>query len=185
MGSPAPEYEGKKYFLIQYNSDIFNYDLTSDIEYEEDEICPIEKAKWDTVYYNGDLFIVETDVEKASRYYSDDQNYNWWVKIEEPNSDSEYTANLTLSYAEREYIYNMENMDKNKTIFFEDIKKFATLAKTSNDGLITATTELVWCDDRWYWRSEIIDEGVEGWPEYIFKLPQTLNDRIITAEKSN
>lgn len=176
-------YNGKKYLLLNYNSDIFTYDLAFSIDYSEDEIYPIEKGKWDTVYYNGSLFVIESHIEEANAYYSDDQNYSWSVTVETHSLDKEYTIDITLSDLERDYIYNIENIKKNETIFFEEIDKFAVLTKSSEDGLIAAKTEFVFKNGNWYWRSEIIDEGTEGWPEFIYKLPQTLCDKISSSEK--
>lgn len=173
-------YEGNEYCLIEYNLDIFNYDLTTGGDYEEDVIYPIEHSEWNIVYYNGDLFALEADLDEVNLYYSDDENYNWWVRVENKNTEYQYTLDLSLSESEMEYLYRMEEMERNETIFFEDIEQFATFAKTSKDGLITATIELVWRDNNWYWRSGIINESVEGWPEFIFEVPETLNSRIVS-----
>ncbi len=171
-------YDGKEYSLITYNSDIFNYDLAKGVEYEEDEILKIPHDKWDIVYYNGDLFVLNADISEVNSYYSNDKNYTWWVRVENIETETQYTVELSLVEAEIEYIYKMDSMPREETIFFEDIKQFATLGKTSNDGLISATTELVWRENGWYWRSEIIDESTEGWPEFIIELPKALSDRI-------
>lgn len=31
-------------------------------------------------------------------------------------------------------------------------------------------------------KSEIIDEGQEGWPEYVYKLPEGLNEQILSKQ---
>lgn len=177
-------YEGKEYALIEYNSDIFNYDLTMGGDYEEDEIHAIKHDKWDIIYYNGDLFALKSDLEEVNAYYRDDKNYNWWVRVEDINLETQYTRKLSPAAEEIEYLYAMDEMERDETIFFEEINQFATFAKTSKDGLITATIELVWHNNYWYWRSEIIDESREGWPEYIFKLPESLNERIVPPHNS-
>ena len=72
----------------------------------------------------------------------------------------------------------MEDMKKETTLFFEDIELFGTLVKTHKDGLIAARTSLAFHDGSWYWRSETIDDSVEGWPEYVVKLPDSLAEQI-------
>ena len=171
-------YKGQSYALIEFPSDIFYYDLTECVDCEEDTVCPIPNDKWSIVYYNGDLFALETDIEAATAYYCDDKNYRWHASIEDIEKGPEYELDLTLTEEEIQYIYTMEDLPRDETIFFEDIEKFAVFAKTSDDGLITARIELSLRNGQWYWRSEIIDESTEGWPEFIFPLPKSLNDQL-------
>lgn len=176
--SDSITYEGNTYLLIEYPADIFNYNLSENVNYEEDEIYKVEHDNWDIIYRDGDLFALESDMDAVNKYYGDNKNYNWWVKIEDVNSDYEKTLQLSLSEDELDFLNNIEDSTRDETIFFEEIEVFATLAKTSKDGFITATTELNLRNDAWYWRSGIIDEKTAGWPEFIFKLPQSLNDKI-------
>ncbi len=171
-------YEGNTYVLIEYPMNIFNYGLSKAGNYEEDEIYKIEHDKWDIIYCSGDLFALKDDLDAVNSYYGDDKNYNWWVRIENVDLDVEKTFEISLHEDELDFLYNIEDLKRDETIFFEEIEKFATLAKTSKDGFITATTELTWHNDAWYWRSEIIDEKTDGWPEFIFKLPESLSDKI-------
>ena len=171
-------YKGNTYNYLEYNADIFGYNFNGNDYYEEDVIYPIPHEKWDIVYCSGDLFVLDTMVEEAYAYYGDDNNYEWFVMVEDVNLEDATTISISISPEELSYIYAMDDMEKDKTFFFDDIQKFGTLIKTSKDGLVSATIGLMYHDGDWYWRSEIIDESQEGWPEYIFRLPQSLIEKI-------
>ena len=51
--------------------------------------------------------------------------------------------------------------------------------KTSKDKTISAIICLAYYNDSWYYRTEIIDINKEDDPEYIIKLPETLNKKIL------
>ena len=53
------KYHGKRYVLLEYKMDIFTYNHNSNNYYEEDMIHPIIHDKWDVVYFNGDLFVLD------------------------------------------------------------------------------------------------------------------------------
>jgi len=168
------EYNGKKYIYLEFNNDIFYYDLRESINYEEDKIVPIPHNKWDFAYLNGDIYILDSQAEDAIAYYKDDKNYKWSVAIDEDS----YTVPLSLSSEDIDYIYSMDSMKKETTLLFDDIEKFASLVKVSDDGLISASASLAFFENGWYWRSETIDESVEGWPEYVVKLPDSISKQI-------
>ena len=84
------------------------------------------------------------------------------------------------------FFNSVENLPKEKAIFFEEIEEFATLTKTSKDGMVSGLTELAYYEGSWYWRSEIIDESREKdgtWPEYVQELPESLSEKITNAIK--
>lgn len=173
-------YQGNTYVLLEYNQDIFYYDRNADVYLEEDIIHVLQHEKWDFVYYEGDLFVLDSMAEEANTYYQDDTNYTWSIEVDSADMEEVTTYPLFISAEDLAHIYNFENAEKEKTLAFEDIEKFGTLKKTSADGFIYGSTSLAYYEDAWYWRSEIIDENTEGWPEYIYKLPDTLNTQIIT-----
>ncbi len=177
-------YEGRTYIYLEYNEDIFYYDLNPSTYLEEDIIQPIPSEKWDVVYYNGDVFILDSDLERAKSYYGDDSNYEWSVEIDSTDSEDIYTYPLSVSADELEVIYGFEDGKKDKTLLFDEIEKFAMLKKTSADGLICASISLACYDGSWYYRSEVIDEQQEGWPEYVYKLPEGINNQILAIKKS-
>ncbi len=166
-------YNGKTYVLLEYNADIFTYSFNSNDYMEIDAIHPISSEKWDAVYFNGDIFIAETQVEKATKYYADDKNYCWFVTVEK--DDREITKPLSVSTEELEFLYNMENIKRQKTIVFDDIKHFASIVKKSGDGFIFALTTIVHCDNSWYWKTEVMTEDDR---EYVIPLPETLCQKL-------
>lgn len=171
-------FDGITYTLLKYNADIFCYDLAEGFEYEEDTYYPLPHDKWEMVYYNGDLFVLDGILEEATSYYADDKNFVWSIEIDDPDLEEAKNYPLSLNAEEISYLYGMEDMEKDKTLHFDDIEVFGTLKKTSKDGLICATIQLAFLDGNWYWRSEIIDESEEDFPEFVFELPKSLNKQI-------
>jgi hypothetical protein len=173
-------YQGNTYVLLKYKQDIFYYDRNESDYLEEEIIHEISHEKWDFVYYEGDLFVLDSMAEEANAYYKDDANYTWFIEVDSADMEEVTTYPLSISEKDMVYIYNLENAEKEKTLDFEDIEKFGMLKKISADGFICGSTSLAFYEDAWYWRSEIIDEKTEGWPEYVYKLPEELNTQIAT-----
>jgi len=171
-------YNGTKYFLVDYPSDIFRYELTFKDETKENKIYPINYDRWDLVHYNGRLFVSELTVEEVSIYYDNYKNYDWKVRVRRASSDQQYELPLSLDESELQILHNMQQMAHEDKIFSDQVDTFATLMKLSKDGFICGEIELVWYNENWYWRSGVIDEGTQGSPEYIYKLPSTLTEKI-------
>lgn len=171
-------YKGKTYVYLETNMDIFNYEFnnSNNTYYEEDIIYEIPHDKWDMMYFNGDLFINKKEAKKAIKYYKDDNNYEWSVIIGEDEIENEFS--ISVSDSELKYLYNMDNVNKKETMLFEEIEKFGTIKKTSKDKTIYASICLAYFKDFWYYRTEIIDINKENDPEYVIKLPKTLNKKI-------
>jgi len=179
-------YNGKKYVYLECNMDIFNYEFNSNNYYEEDMIHPVYHDKWDMIYFNGDLFVVNKQVKDDIKYYADDSNYEWSFVLDV--EDSEVSFPISISKEELKYIYNMENVKRDETMLFDDIKAFASITKTSKDKTIYAIICLAYYKDSWYWRTEIIDDTKENDPEYVIKLPKSLNEKLfklLNKEKFN
>lgn len=175
------KYKGKTYVLLEYNMDILTYNFNSNEYYEEDKIIPVSNDKWDVVYFNGDLFVLENQVDEATNYYADDSNYEWYIVFDK--DDKEIMFPISLNEEEIKYLYNIENISKDKTIKFDDIKQFASIVKISKDDFIQALTVLVYCDESWYWKTEIMNDYDE---EYVIELPKSINEKIIYEnEKMN
>jgi len=171
-------FDGETYRYLQFPGDIFYYDLRESVDYEEDTVLPIPHERWKLVYHEGDLFVEQSQWEMAVADYGNDENYTWTVLVEDPETEEPATVPLTVSGGDISFVYGMEDMKKETTLFFEDIELFGTLVKTHKDGLIDARTSLAFHDGSWYWRSETIDDSVEGWPEYVVKLPDSLAEQI-------
>jgi len=179
------KYEDEKYTLIQYPLDIFYYDLNKGVEeYEEDETVPLKGSQWRMVYNNCDVYCHTDDFDDANAYYNNHENYVWYVTIED--GDKEFTYPLEISMEDFEYIYRMEDMDKETAIFFDEIETQGSLIKISKDGFIEGRTGLAQYKGDWYWRTETIDENRERdgeWPEYVIALPDALDNQINKLEK--
>lgn len=171
-------FQGNTYVLLEYNQDIFYYDRNADTYLEEEMIHELPHEKWDFIYYEGDLFVLDSMAEEANAYYKDDMNYTWSIEVDSEDMEEVSKYPLSISTEDLAAIYNFENEEKKDTLSFEDIEIFGTLKKTSLDGFIYGSTSLAFYEGVWYWRSEIIDESAEGWPEYVYKLPDTLNKQI-------
>ena len=143
------------------------------ILWEEDEIHPVSNKKWNVVYFNGDLFILDKQVKEATKYYQDDNNYEWYFIVDEEETEKEFS--IPINNEELKYIYDMDNMRKTTSLTFNDIEKMGTLKKVSKDGFISAIICLANYNDSWYYRTEIMNEKDE---EYIIVLPETLNKKI-------
>lgn len=180
------KYDGDKYVPVQFSQDIFTYFYNGDEYFEEDKSYPINGAEWKLLYNSGDLFCIKDKSAEASAYYCSDENYDWFVTISGADVEDETTYPLIITEEELSYIYGVEDMEKEKAIFFEEIEKFGSLSKVSKDGIVVGITELAYYDGSWYWRSEIIDESREkddSWPEYVQKLPDSLSKRISSVSK--
>lgn len=171
-------YEGNQYVKIEYNKDMFNYTITVGEGYDSDNVYKISESDKNIVYFNNELYALKTEIDAVNEYYSKDENYTWSVQVADSHNENLYTKDLSLTDSEIEFLYNMKNMERKDTISFEEIDKYAMLKKVSKDGLVCASTELVWRNDKWNWRSGIVDEKTKGWPEYIFELPQSLQNKI-------
>lgn len=167
-------YKGKKYNLIKFNKDIFNYSALNK-NYDTDKVYPINHPNWNIVYYNSELFGLEEEVDEINNYYKNDKNYSWSIEFGDIEKNETKIFNIVLSELEIKELYNMTNMERKDTIYFEEIKRYANIVKTSKDGLVKASIELVYHNNYWYWHSGIIDEKTDGWPEFIFRIPESLN----------
>lgn len=174
------KYEGKTYVLLEYNMDIFTYHFNSNNYYEEDIIQPINHDKWDIVYFNGDLFVLDSQVKQVTKYYKEDKNYDWFIVFETENKEIKKSINITKK--ELKYLYNMESIKKNQTMKFEDIKQFANIEKVSKDGFIKALINLVHYEDSWYWKTEIMTDNDE---EYIIEILDSLDKKIFELKDNN
>ena len=171
-------YDGNQYVKLEYNKDIFNYTIIVSEGFETDKVYKISESDKNVVYFNNELYALKTEIDAVNEYYSKDENYTWSVQVADSHNENLYTKDLSLTDSEIEFLYNMKNMERKDTISFEEIDKYAMLKKVSKDGLVCASTELVWRNGKWNWRSGIVDEKTKGWPEYFFELPQSLQNKI-------
>ncbi len=172
-------YKGEDYYFVNFPQTLFYCFYNANEYYEEDVTYPVESDAFHMVQVGGDLYCTKADLPAAESYYSDDANYAWSVTVE--TDDIEKTYPLQITDEELKYVYGIENTKTDVTLFVDEIEAFGTLMKTSNDGIVKGVTELAFYDGDWYWRSERIDENAEKdgtWPEYVYKLPKSLSDKI-------
>ena len=66
------------------------------VEYlEEEKIHVIKHDKWKVIYLDGDLFILDKQVNEATKYYSNDDNYEWFIVFD--IEDNELTLSVERS----------------------------------------------------------------------------------------
>ena len=167
------KYNNDEYFLIQYENSVFNYGYNGNEYIEEDTIYPVNDA---ILYMSGDLYYIEKGHKEYEESLKLDDNFNWFVSV-----DEEKEIPLVLTESEIAFFDNVEDQERDLSIYVDEIEKFATLSKVSKDGMIRATTELAYYQGKWYWRSEIINEEREKdgtWPEYVYEIPQSLGNKI-------
>lgn len=169
-------YNGETYELLEYNNDIFTYNFNNNAGayFEVDIISPVFNKKWDIVYFDGDLFVRKDHVNAATKYYSLDSNYDWFIFYEE--EDKEEKVSIVLDEKEIEYLYDMEKMKREDTMVFSDIKMFINIVKVSKDDFIYALINLVYCHDKLYWKTEVMNDFDE---EYIIPLSDSLKEKIL------
>ena len=167
------KYENKTYILLEYNMDIFTYYFNSNNYYETDIIHPIYHNKWNIIYFNGDLFVLDKQIRKVTNYYKNDKNYDWYISFDE--DDSEIRKSVSINKDELMHLYNIENEERNDTITFSEIEKFASILKISKDSLVQGIITLVQVKEYWYYNTEIMTDDDT---EYENKIPKSLNDKI-------
>lgn len=183
------KYEGKEYSIIEYPANVFSYDYNGNSHYdieEVDGIYPIDSPNWDMIWNDGKLYCDKKYAAEANEFYYDDENYVWYLLIDHDVEDNEiYSVDIELTADELEYVYNIDDKEKDLAVFFDEFEKTASIFKISNDGVVRGTLSIGKYKGEWYWRSEIIDESRESdgtWPEYVQPLPESLSDKICLDE---
>ncbi len=175
------EYQGKRYVPVTFSQDLFTCGFGMSGDFEVDETYPVECEQFNMIQNNGDLYVVKSQSDQATDYYQDDANYSWSVSIFVEDEEKDPIGPIEIIAEELDYIYQLENQEKNLTIFFDEIQQQATLIKTSKDGVARGSMELALYEDQWYWRSGIIDDTQEkdnSWPEYVYPMPDSFQDKI-------
>ena len=167
------QYKGETYILLEYNMDIFTYNHNSNNYYEEDIIHPVSHNKWNIIYFNGDLYILDKQIEEATKYYADDKNYKWYVVFD--NEDKEIKKSISVNKNELLYLYSLEKIKRTKTIIFNDIETFASILKVSKDNTVQAIITLAQVGGLWYYKTEVMTDNNR---EYVIKIIDSLNDKI-------
>lgn len=169
------KYKGETYYLLEYKSDVFMYDLSKSIDYTEDEIKPIKNGKYKLYYFNGDIFCDKKDLRKLTNYYQNDNNYNWYMIVDSEDEEIKIPLDMNDNYLD--YFNKIETKPKKVFAYFEELEEMGSIIKVSKDSFVTGTTSIAKYQDKWYWRTEIINEDKEidgSYPEYLIELPEGL-----------
>jgi len=171
-------HNGKKYLFVNFPIGIFTYSAEGCGGYNDDEIFEIAHEKWDIIYFNCEIFALEDHLSSVEAYLADIKNYKWSITVESSEAEEIINSQIDISDEEITYFEQISDITFTEYVLFDDIEVFGTLTKTSNDGLVSATVDLMRHNGRWYWRSGTINDRIEGWPEFIAPLPISLNDKI-------
>ena len=175
-------FEGKEYESLEYPANEFYYAYNGnshDNFAEPDGKYPIDSPKWNMIWNARDLYCATDRVAEAENYYSNDDNYDWYIVID--IEDDEMSYPIDVDDDELNHIYKLEEMERKTSLFWEEFESQGSLIKISKDGVVRGTISIVKYDDCWYWKSEVIDESREkdgDWPEYVQPLPETLDNKI-------
>lgn len=175
------EYQGKTYVPVTFSQDIFSCVLGVEGEFETDVTYPIEGAQFDMIHNNGDLYVTEGQAGEAANYYQDDGNYEWEVSVFAEDEAEDLVSPIQITEDELDYIYELDDQEKDLAIYFDEIEQQATLIKTSKDGITRGSIELALYDGQWYWRTEIIDDTQEKdgtWPEYVYPMLESFQSKV-------
>ena len=178
-------FEGKEYEALKYPANEFHYDYNgnSHDNFEEPDGRYSIDSQWNMIWNAGDLYCAADRVEEAENYYSNEDNYDWYIVID--TEDDELYYPIDVNADELESIYKLEEMERKISLFWEEFEAQGSLIKISKDGIVRGTISIVKYDDCWYWKSEVIDESREkdgNWPEYVQLLPKTLDKKIKEVE---
>ena len=113
------EHDGNLYTLVDFNQDIFSCGLGLEGEFETDVTYSVDDAQFDMIHNNGDLYCIEEQVEEANQYYQDDANYDWQISILAEDEEEDPVSPIEITAEELEYVYQLENQDKDLTLFFQ------------------------------------------------------------------
>lgn len=174
--SDCVQYEGKSYVPLKDSTDMFRYDYAGELDWKTDVVYPIEHPEWNMVYVNGKMYIQEEQEDEIKEYYFNDENYDWSIIIYE--GEKEDTIPVTMEEETIKELYQLNEKEKEFSIYFDDMETFGVLEKRSKDGIISARASLAYYENVWYWRTEETDESKEHWPEYVFELPKGIVEQI-------
>lgn len=170
------KYSGQTYVPLQLPQDPYTYYYDKEFEvYDEDTRVLLEEGNFQLLYANEDLYVLKEESKEAKKYYSQDENYQWYLV--EDTAYGEEIKPLSLKEIDLDYISDVEDHDRDMTLFFEVYEKLGSLKKISKDKAISGILSLGYYQDKWYWRSEIIDESQEEdgtWPEYVQEMPESV-----------
>lgn len=167
------KYKGDSYVLLEYNEDIFTYNYNGNEYLEVDEIHELKHDKWKVIYQEGDLLFLDEDIKAATKYYTDDDNYDWFIVFDSGNT--ELKKEISITDEELVALNNLDGIKAEKTILFEDIELFADILKISKDGFVQGITTVALVEGNWYYKTEVMADDTR---EYVIPISESLNKKI-------
>ena len=148
------KYKGDSYVLLEYNEDIFTYNYNGNEYLEVDEIHELKHDKWKVIYQEGDLLFLDEDIKEATKYYTNDDNYDWFIVFN--SGETELKKVISITDEELVVLNNLDRVKAEKTILFEDIELFADILKISKDGFVQGITTVALVEGNWYYKTEVM-----------------------------
>lgn len=199
-------YDDERYVKVEFDEELFWYETCyqEDMEpvfniqikpdffaklfnaYEKEVMYEMKNSTGETLYYNWDIYCSEEVVDKVKAYYADDENYQWHVEYDEDVS-AEGTAAIEVTKEELDFLYRMNVKDTEQSMVIDDTVPYCMLVKESKDKVVTASIYLVSDGETWYWDTGVEDEErsaelENSWAEFVYELPESLNDKIEEQE---
>ena len=177
------EYEGKEYACVEYPISVFYYTYNgSGFENfaEVDGIYPLDNTQWEIIWNAGDLYCISEKIDEANRYYAAEENYDWYIHFDTEEGDV-IELPIEVTEEERDEIYDVENMERDLAVYFDEFEALGSIVKVSKDDMVHGIISIAKYNGKWYWKSEVIDDSEtrdDTWPEYIQPLPDSINDKI-------
>ena len=177
------EYEGKEYACEEYPISVFYYTYNgSGFENfaEVDGIYLLDNTQWEMIWNAGDLYCIKEKIDEANRYYAAEENYDWYIQID-TEEDDVIELPIEVTEEEREKICDVENMERDLAVYFDEFESLGSIVKVSKDDMVHGIISIAKYNGKWYWKSEVIDDSKtrdDTWPEYIQPLPDSINDKI-------
>ena len=167
------KYKGDSYVLLEYNEDIFTYNYNGNEYLEVDEIHELKHDKWKVIYQEGDLLFLDEDIKEATKYYTNDDNYDWFIVFN--SGETELKKVISITDEELVVLNNLDRVKAEKTILFEDIELFADILKISKDGFVQGITTVALVEGNWYYKTEVMADDTR---EYVIPISESLNKKI-------
>ena len=153
------EYKGNNYVYLEPNNDSFIYYYNSNANLEVDVIYDVSNDKWNFIYLNGDLFVLEKQYSNAIKFYNKVEEYEWKFILD--SDDEELEKVIKLNKKEIEYLSNIEDKKRDISISFDEIENMGSIRKISNDNVFVGSISLAQYKSEWYFRTEVMNGDKE------------------------
>lgn len=195
-------YKDQKYVCLDMNTEVYWYDTSDEMQYtpafnirnksdllsivfnayDKDVMYEVENGTGETIYYNGSLYCEEESIDKIKDYYSNNDNFTWYIVDETYENKIE----IELSNTELNYLNNMSIEQSDITWNSEDYYPHGYIQKRSKDQVVYGSIDVIKLEDAWCWSSDEFVETDEEVYEYEYlsvRLPESIHDKIEKARE--